>query len=541
MKPIFCARHTTRRSPSKKPCQGTASAVPKSSGKSGVLTPEVQDTVFRPAAFVARSWNAANKLGLVLLVIVAALAASAARRPRYGGTLTVELAGAVTSLDPAQPQTTVEDQIAQDRLLTLFADRLVTLDSHGQPQPALASMWQGDPDSDFRHWLVILRTDYKFQDGTPVSYESVVPSLQLANPGWKFQKNQLFLYPGPQIMGDIVYIDAKIPTPDLPYILAEPRNSILLRKSFGAVVGSGPFRITTWEPGQHAVLTAYDDYWGGRPFLDSIDVQMGRAARDRMMDLDLSKSDVIEVPPESARLAAARGSRISASDPSELLAVVFPRTSSTTKDIRVRQALSLAIDRASLVNVVLQKEGEPAAALLPQWSTGYAFLFSAPFDPSASQQLVAQISPAPALKLGYDSADALARMIAERIAVNAQAAGIAVSAQAIPADVSASPALDARLVRLPLSSPAPGVALQNSSQSLAAFADLDPSLTAPLANPDDLDSLYSRERALLDTFEIIPLVHLPQVVGLSSRVRDWMPLRSGEWRLADVWLDGAPQ
>jgi ABC-type transport system substrate-binding protein len=479
-----------------------------------------------------------NRLSLALLVIGVALAASAARRPRYGGTLTVELAGRVTSLDPTQPRSSVEDQLAQDRILTLIADRLVTLDDHGQLQPSLAWKWQHGANDDLTQWSILLRPGLTFQDGTPVNYESVVPSLQLANPGWSFQKLNLQIG---MVKTEVISIETKIPTPDLPYILAEPRNSILLRKSFGAVVGSGPFRITTWEPGQHAVLTANDDYWGGRPFLDSIDIQMGRDARDRMMDIDLSKSDVIEVSPESARLAAARGSRISASDPSELLAVVFLRTSSAAKDIRPRQALSLAVDRFSLVNFVLQKEGEPAAALLPQWSTGYAFLFSAPFDPAAAQQLAAQISPAPALKLGYDSADALERMIAERIAVNAQAAGISFSAQALSNSSSAAPAPDARLIRIALCSPAPDIALQNVIQSIASFADFDPSLAAPIANPADLDSLYSREQALLATDEVIPLVHLPQVVGLSSRVRDWMPLRSGEWRLADVWLDGAPQ
>lgn len=483
------------------------------------------------------SRTTAKKTAVWLLVVVAALAASAARRPRYGGTLTVEFSGRVMSLDPAQPQANVEDQLAQERILTLIADRLVTLDSHGQPQQGLAWDWHESTNGDASHWEVNLRPGAAFQDGTPVSYESVVPSLQLANPGWEFEKSQFSVG---QTKLDKILINTKIPVPDLPYILAEPRNSILLRKSFGAVVGSGPFRISTWEPGQYAVLTANDSYWGGRPFVDSIDIQMGRAARDRMMDLDLSKSDVIEVSPESARLAAARGSRIAASDSSELLAVAFMRSSTAAKDIRIREALSLAIDRASLVNFVLQKEGEPAASLLPQWSTGYSFLFSAPFDPDAARQLAAQFSPAPALKLGYDSADALARMIAERIVVNAQAAGIAVLPLAIANDTSA-PVIDARLIRLPLASPAPAVALGNCLQSLAPFADLDPSLIAPLANPDDLDSLYSRENSVLGTYEILPLVHLPEVVGLSARVRDWMPLRSGEWRLADVWLDGAPQ
>jgi peptide/nickel transport system substrate-binding protein len=484
-----------------------------------------------------------NKLTLTLLVILAAFAVSAARRPRYGGTLTVELAGRVMSLDPTQPQASVEDQLAQNRILTFIADRLVTLDSHGQPQPSLATSWQHD--TEVKEWLINLRPDVKFQDGTPLDPESVVTSLEAVNPTWRVKWGFLTgsaLGQSP-VQGRSVtalLIDSDHPQPDLPYILAEPRNSILLRKSFGAVVGSGPFRITTWEPGQHAVLTANDDYWGGRPFVDSIDIQMGRAARDRMMDLDLDKSDVIEVSPESARLAAARGSRISASDPSELLAVVFSQTSAAAKDARVRQALSFAIDRSSLVNFVLQKEGEPAAALLPQWSTGYAFLFSAPFDPAAARQLAAQISPAPALKLGYDSADALEQMIAERIAVNAQAAGISVSAQAISNDAS-GPVFDARVIRIPLASPAPDIALQNVLHSIAPFVDMDPSLTAPLANLADLESLYSREQAILATYEIIPLVHLPQVVGLSQRVRDWMPLPSGEWRLAGLWLDGAPQ
>src|SRR5690348_15885198 len=89
-----------------------------------------------------------NTLSLALLLIVAALAASAARRPRYGGTLTVELACRVTSLDPAQPQATVEDQLAQDRLLTLISDRLITLGDHGQPQPSLAWDWQRSGNDD---------------------------------------------------------------------------------------------------------------------------------------------------------------------------------------------------------------------------------------------------------------------------------------------------------------------------------------------------------------------------------------------------------
>ena len=465
-----------------------------------------------------------------------ALPVSAARRPRYGGTLTIDLQARVTSLDPAQKQGSVADQIAQERLLKLVADRLVELDQFGQPKPALAISWQRDDR--FTRWEFRLRPDAKFQDATPLTPQLVVDSLQAVNPAWRVSS-----------AGDSVIVESDSPLPELPYILAESRNSILLRKPTGEIIGTGPFRPTTWEPGHHAVFTANDDYWAGRPFVDGIDVQMGRTVRERMIDLDLGKADIADVAPDRARIDASRGVRISASDPAELVALIFSRSSTRAKDIRIRQALALAIDRASLVDFVLQKEGAPAGALLPQWSSGYEFLFSTAPDVATARQLASQISPAHVLRLGYDADDPMERMIAERIAVNSQAAGISISARAISIDSSGGaanrsanvPEYDARIVRLPMSSPAPGAALGDFLETFAQLADLDSSLTAPLNDPADPAQLYSRERAVIDTYEVIPLVHVPEVVGLSARVRDWIPARWGAWRLADIWLDRVAQ
>ena len=476
---------------------------------------------------------------LLLAVLFAAVAAFAARLPRYGGTLFIDFEGRATSLDPTQPPAAIEDKVAQDRILELISNRLVTLDEFGQAQPSLAISWTHD--AAFKHWELVLR-DVKLQDGTLAGEQTVVDSLQAANPTWHVSSASEMR---PAVAGGVraptVIIDFDAPQPDLLYRLAEARNSILIHEADGSFAGTGPFRITTWEPGKHAVLTANADYWGGRPFVDAIDIQMGRTIRDRMIDLDLGKADIVDVAPDRARIDASRGVRVSASAPSELLALVFLRSSAAAKDIRVRQALSLAIDRASLVDFVLQKEGEPAGGLVPQWCSGYAFLFSPPPAASAqAAQLAAQISPAAALKLGYDSADAMERTVADRIVVNAQAAGIPISAHPIGDSTAGGAALsDAVILRLPLSSPDPAVALEDFLQTLAPLADLDSSLAAPLADPASLDELYSRERAVLDTYEIIPLAHVPEVVGLSARVRDWMPAHSGAWGLADVWLDGA--
>ena len=477
---------------------------------------------------------------LLFALLFVALSASAARRPRYGGTLAIDFQARVTSLDPAQKQGSVADRIAQERLLDLVADRLVELDQFGQPKPALAISWRHNDK--FMRWEFQIRPNIKFQDATPLTPQLVVDSLQAVNPAWRVSSAD-----------DSVIVESDSALPALPYILAESQNSILLRKPTGEIIGTGPFRLSTWEPAKHVVFAANDDYWGGRPFVDGIDVQMGRTVRERMIDLDLGKADIADVAPDRARIDASRGVRISASDPTELVALIFSRSSTRAKDIRIRQALSLAIDRASLVDFVLQKEGSPAGALLPQWSSGYEFLFSTAPDAATARQLASQISPAHVLRLGYDADDSVERMIAERIAVNAQAAGISISARAIAtgspdgdtnhaANRAANvPEYDARIVRLSVSSPAPGVALGDFLQTVAQLADLDPSLTAPLNDPANPEQLYSRERAVVDTYEVIPLVHVSEVVGLSARVRDWIPARWGAWHVADIWLDGAGQ
>ena len=61
-----------------------------------------------------------------------------------------------------------------------------------------------------------------------------------------------------------------------------------------------------------------------------------------------------------------------------------------------------------------------------------------------------------------------------------------------------------------------------------------PENALPFAEPEQR---FAEERRLLEERRIIPLVLLPEYVGIASPVRNWMPARWGEWRLADVWLE----
>jgi len=300
---------------------------------------------------------------------------------------------------------------------------------------------------------------------------------------------------------------------------------------------NGAFHVTAFDVGKRVALAATEDYRLGRPFVDSIEITMGRAAHDRILDLELNKTDFAEIPAEDARRAAERGVRVSRSQPDELLALAFagglePERGAPVNK-RLREALALSIDRAAIVNFILQKEGEPAGGLLPQWSSGTAFLFSTAADPVQAKKLASQMVPAPKMVLGYDSGDSLEQAVAERIVVNAREAGVTVTPRAIrlPADKS-----DARIVRLRIQSKDAALALEDLANNLATMTKVS---QAALPNSATPEQIYERERWIVSSYQVVPLVRIPRVYGLSARVRNWTPPGPCEtWPLADVWLDG---
>lgn len=429
---------------------------------------------------------------------ILAPAALAESRPRYGGTLVVEIHDALTLTDPADWPV---------RLVPLVYDRLTRLDEHGEPQPELAISWQHDAAN--KHWEFQLRPHAMFHDGTPVTAAAVVASLR----EWKTTTAS----------GEsVVAFESATPMPDLPIRLASPRFSILRRGADGVSIGTGPFRVTEWQPGKRALLVAFEGYWGGRPFVDFVELMMGRAYRDQSIDLELGKADLVELPIGAERRATQQSLRTWTSAPSELMALVFEHGHTVTDIARVREAIALSINRAAVQNVLLERQGESTAALLPAWLTGYAFLFPDARNLDRARELISALPKSGSrISLAYDSVDPLARPIAERIALDVRESGIVV--QAIP-----GPRGDVRLARYRLRS-------LDGSQALADVAAwLGAEPPRPAATPEEL---YSAERKLLEDFRVVPLFHLPEIYGLSARVRNWDPQPWGDWRLAGVWLD----
>jgi peptide/nickel transport system substrate-binding protein len=415
-----------------------------------------------------------------------------ATRPHYGGTLTVELSSPWTSLDPAELHTA---------LFPSVAETLVRLNARGEIEPVLAVTWR--VDSGAKRWRLSLRSKVLFHDGEPLTATNAAPALLAA---LKQHYPDILVQAG----GQTIVIQSERPMPDLLSELAAQRTAVFRKSDSNPLIGTGPFRVTAWEPGRRLALAAFDDYWGGRPYLDSVAVNFGGGR---------GRADVFDIPVGPARRILPEGIRTWSSAPFELVALL-----GTNTQLEILQALALSIDRSPIVNVLAQKRGEPAFGLLPQWMSGYAFLFPSAPDIARAKQLAAPLRVGN-LSLSYPANDSFLRSVAERLALNARDAGINLQPTAAQNG-------NLRLVSWPLES-------NDAAAELARLAGLlgmsDRASSLDASKPE---SLYQVERALLEDRRVIPLVYLPETYGIAPRVHQ-VAQKPGALliHLEDVWVD----
>lgn len=438
------------------------------------------------------------------------VAAGAETRPQYGGTLRVAMHAAPASLDPAD--STQADSFARRNLTFLIFETLVAADAGGRLHPGLASSWHASsgPTLDNQRWQFQLRRQVKFHDGTALTAELVAASLRVANPGWKIMSEI-----------DSVVIELEAADPELPAELALPRNAIVKRTADGKLSGTGPFHISDWQPGKKLVLAAAEDYWKGRPYLDTIEIEMGRSLHDQLIALELGRTELVEVAAEQSHRVTMEGRPVAASEPVELIALLFAHDAQTPAEKSLRDALALSVDRGSIRSVLLQGTGQPAGSILPNWMTGYGFVFPADADLARARHEREEAKVASVWTIGYDPGDSISHLLAERIALNARDAGLILQpTTAVTADM--------RVARIPLVASDPWITLREVATSAG--------LARPAADGGSVEELYGAEQTILATQRIIPLFHLPVTYAASASLHDWKPGLDGSWDLADVWL-----
>jgi ABC-type transport system substrate-binding protein len=493
--------------------------------------------------FIALRWLVASKGGVALLtVLVCAQASFGSTKPRYGGTLHVEFLAQSISFDPRTWKPGSREFGTNERLAALMFDRLVSVDSYGRFVGQLATEWSHDASA--RRWQFTLRAGVKFSDGvTLTAADAAAAFVPLLPEGVQVSASA----------GNLVFQCAE-PRPDLLELLASGRFFIFRAHDDGTLRGTGPFTLDitakTEKPAGNELaaaalaptvfhFTANENCWAGRPFLDKIEISFGIPPLRALFDLQAGRADLVELAPDVVRRANQSNVRVWASLPVTLYFLRFEDAQPQAANTQLREALTLSLDRATMAGVLLQKQAEPAAALLPQWLSGYAFLFRAETDFERARQLRAALPPNVAggnspLRLQMDILGDLARLLSERVAVNARQTGIAVQsfskAVAHDAGTHALESADLHLFAWRYSTLSPEEELRGLVKAAHAEEDVEGKLR-------DADRRYAEEKRILEERKVMPLVAVPDYAALAANVRDWQPSSWGEWRLADVWLE----
>jgi peptide/nickel transport system substrate-binding protein len=292
-----------------------------------------------------------------------------------------------SSMDPQYHALTPNIQISD----TMF-DGLVNTNSKLEPKPALAESWTVDGNV----WTFKLRPGVKFSDGTPLTADDVVFTYdrvsKVPNSPSPFTLYLSAVAKTEAVDPQTVRITTKSAAPLLLVNLAQlpimskkaasgsaPEGKTTTELNAGnGLVGTGPYKFVSWQRGAELVLTRNDNYWGKKPEWDRVIYRPMSNAASRVAALLAGDVDMIEDPPtdDLPRLKENKKLHMEETPSVRVVYVALDQFNDKSpgiegtdknplKDKRVRQALSLAIDRNAIVQRVMGGVAQPAANLLP--------------------------------------------------------------------------------------------------------------------------------------------------------------------------------
>lgn len=329
-------------------------------------------------------------------------------------TLKVGLATEPASLDPQYSTTGATQQASQQ-----IFETIVGRDRFLQPAPGLALSWtQVDPLT----WEIKLRKGVKFHNGKDFTAEDVVFSVKriplVPDSPSSYKRNVAAIKEVIAVNSTTVRFLLKTPSAQLPqdlsfiYVLPSTTPTGATQDDFNKgkyTIGTGPFKFVEWVRGDRLVVEKNSNYWGQKSSFDKVIFRPIISDPSRVATLLAGDVDMIDQvsPVDQERLRSdARVSLLTM--PAATMMYIHmdtnrdktpfvsakdgsPLDKNPLKDIRVRRALSMAINRTALVERVLKGAAESTGQFVPKGMVGWASdIKPDPYDPEKAKKLLAE-------------------------------------------------------------------------------------------------------------------------------------------------------
>ncbi|MBL8515902.1 MAG: ABC transporter substrate-binding protein [Betaproteobacteria bacterium] len=353
-----------------------------------------------------------RRLAIVLLASTVALATTAAHAARD---ISIGLQAAITSMDPHYHNLSPNNSM----MLHVF-EGLIKRDENQKLVPGLATSWKAIDDLT---WEFKLRKNVRFHDGSPLTADDVAFTLKRV-PNVPNSPSSFATFTKPIVDVKIVDPHTLVFKTATPHVLlpSDLASVMIVSKLHGekattedynagkACIGTGPYKYVEFIPNQRVVLKANYGYWGGEEPWDKLTFKILTNAAARVAALLSGDVQMIENVPTSdiAKMEKDKNLSVVSKVSNRVIYVhlnqsteksppfVFdksgkPMDKNPFRDVRVRKALSMAVNRDAIVDRVMEKKAVPAAQLLPDIFYGTSKkLKPTRFDPEGARKLLAE-------------------------------------------------------------------------------------------------------------------------------------------------------
>lgn len=355
-----------------------------------------------------------KKLSALALVAALACSASLMAQPVLAADLKIALSADVSSLDPHYLN--IAPNVA---FSSHIFDALVNVDANGKLVPGLATSWRA---VDATTWEFKLRREVKFHDGSPFTAEDVIFSLD--------RPAKLTSSPGPFTAYTKQIVAKKIVDPyTVRLMTAAPYGPLTLDMSTvfivskkaaekattddfnngKALIGTGPYKFLSFKRGDRIEVTRNEQYWGGKTDWDKVTFRIITNSAPRLAALLSGDVDAIEGVPTADLSRLKSNAKFSFAQKISWRTIFWeldqspaasryvtdkagqPLPNNPLHDVRVRQAMSKAINRQALVERTMEGLAVPASNIVSPGVFGYnEALKVEAYDPEGAKKLLAQ-------------------------------------------------------------------------------------------------------------------------------------------------------
>ena len=354
-----------------------------------------------------------KKLLLGATVALGTLAGGAA----WAQTLTMAVGAPVTSLDPHYHQLSPNNAVSD-----MIFDKLVNTDGQSRMIPGLATEWRVVGPT---VWEFKLRPDVRFHNGSAFTAEDVAFTIARL-PNVPNSPASYAVYSRPITRVEVVdpltvRFHTAQPYPLLPLdmtnvrILDKETHERAATEDFNAVraaVGTGPYRAVSYRNGDRIEFARNDAYWGPKPAYERVNYRMITNDASRTAALLAGDVDFIDQVPTTDLSKLRNDPRVALSETVGLRLIFLgldhlraanenspfitdndgkPLGRNPLRDVRVRRALSMAVDRQAIVERLMEGAATPAGQFLPPGVTGHVpDVQPTRYDPEGARRLLAE-------------------------------------------------------------------------------------------------------------------------------------------------------